>query len=284
MQTQQAQSTFRRQRSPRMSRMDFHRHDPCRTPSWRWQLAEAIANNRSPLREDEHKEIGDAVRLLRSIDKPRAAVTGSLHPLAAAREIHTHAGVVRHEIEARLVARQPVEALARAAGVPAEVVVAYTHYFFDLPPDGAGGDWMLLQVLHLGDWLTRDPTEFEVWKFIAMSGGLIVLELIIADFFNRPSSNPQLRHVLAERARLFARDHASVMRSARPSSAWFDDTANFIDGHGNGPERAELRLRLRMVAGPLTPRNPRKNNKLKPRHTSKAAGTVVPAKPEFVAL
>lgn len=211
-----------RQRRP-MSRLNFARLSPFRRPNWRWQLAESITTSRTPPTPAELTEVGAVVAYLRARTAANSNITdlwthhGPLCEALALREGDEHA---RLQIEARLLARQPAGEIAQRLGTTVEVVLAFTRYFFDLPPDGVGDDWVRMQVLGVSAWLTRPPTEAEIVKTLARSGGVHIVDLMLGDHHQHSDPDPVARRRLVERARFLVRDQAMMMTTPIPTKEW----------------------------------------------------------------
>ena len=231
--------------------MNFHRMAPPRSAAWRCLLAKNVSQPHRRLQPGEHDVLDEPIRYIRSLnaansDQRRATVRRRFPDHAAAHDLSVQGGVVRDELEARILARQAVADIAAVMSLPVGVVEKYAVYFFDLPADGHGTDWVLLQVLRVHEWRHRNPAEGEIWKFMAIAGGQQVLDVLVGDYKGTPAADPVHRHELAEKARFLVRDKASMRRSFIPDDAWFAGVVEHFGDLFAGPprdaEEAEFRL------------------------------------------
>lgn len=213
-----------RQRRP-ISRLNFARLNPFRRPDWRWLLAESIVTSRMRPTPAELTEVGAAVDFLRdhaaAHSKSDIRAFWTRHRLlCSALALRTGDEHARLQIEARLLARQPAEEIAQRLGTTEDVIHTFARFFFDLPPEGVGEDWIRNQVLGIGAWYTRRPTEAEIVKTLARSGGVHIVDLMLGDRHQHPDPDPVARHRLAERARFLVRDQATMMTTPIPTKQW----------------------------------------------------------------
>jgi hypothetical protein len=139
-------------------------------------MGSQVAQPGGDLRPDEHAVIGEAVRYLRSLarcntDEHRARVRRRYPELASAHAIYTEAGVIRDEVEARLLAYDPVSEVADETKLPAGVVTKYADIFFRLPRKGTGHDWIVFRVIRMFEWRDREPSEDDAWRYMGLAGG-----------------------------------------------------------------------------------------------------------------
>jgi hypothetical protein len=90
-------------------------------------------------------------------------------------------------IEAYLLTTVPFERIAVICGLSTAAVETYHELFFDVRPRMAATDWLLRQAV---GWRSAfdhaAPDLGRVWKYLAFSGGLNVLEAVIAVTTNTP--------------------------------------------------------------------------------------------------
>jgi hypothetical protein len=83
-------------------------------------------------------------------------------------------------IQARLLARQPVDEVARRTGVPVAVVNAYQGLFFDVVDCLDARDWVLVRAIGMGTWSGKAfPDHGALLKCFAYFGGPLVLEAVL---------------------------------------------------------------------------------------------------------
>lgn len=186
---------------------DYRRYDPFRTPEWRWLIALRHFDEHTRPGPREDPIIADLVRLLRcgGIDPAQA---GSLSPsdLAAAHSVYSAATPLRDEIEARLLAGQPFDVIAAKTGIAASAVAAYERAFFDVASSLNAGGWINLAVLKLHPGVP--VTEGQVWKCIGYACGPAILDQVIDDSYERPTTDKH-RGGIAEKCRFMVRLEAT---------------------------------------------------------------------------
>jgi hypothetical protein len=53
--------------------------------------------------------------------------------------------------------------------------------------------------------LPSNPTESQIWRYLAQAGGPFVLDVVVGDFLNTPDTSSGERHVMAEKLRWMVR-------------------------------------------------------------------------------
>ena len=186
---------------------DYRRYSPFRRPDWRWQSAteHLLAGDRPKPWEDPG--IGQALKFQRAwnADGGEAQQIDARQrwpELAEAYRIHERGGVLVDEIQARLLAAEPLEVIAHKTGVGTGVIAAFEKFFFNVSESLSAIDWLLFDAVGL---YTNPITEGLVWRYFAVAGGPLLVDLLVADFLGRPEPKRDDRHLLAERARFFVR-------------------------------------------------------------------------------
>jgi hypothetical protein len=202
-------------RKSNLSGSDYRRCSPWRRPDWRWQAAEAhVAANHYP-RQWEDAAIGQAIKFQRVLQRMRAKDTRAAlelrsSPLFSAHAIYISGGVIRDELEARLLC-QSVPAIADKMRVSPTVVQTYGQIFFHVADALGAVGWLSSQVIGVGEWSHRQPTERDIWKYLAIAAGPIVLDLMIADHLHRPDPAMPNRALLAAQGRHSVLSWAATM-------------------------------------------------------------------------
>jgi hypothetical protein len=126
------------------------------------------------------------------------------------------AGLTRSALEARVLAAEPVDDIARKCAAPVTVVEAYEQAFFDVrdrlkSPDFIGNEVLGPRLRTGGTW-----TFDLVWKFFGFLGGVRVLDELM-DVYNaspRPTNPGEAATFLSEATRtLLSRQLAVAARS-----------------------------------------------------------------------
>jgi hypothetical protein len=158
-------------------------HSCFRVPHWRWLRAQHLA--RRGRRPDPG--IDD-----RWVLHARASATGGrkAKPAAvrAARAVWEGDPAERRwELEARLLTDEPLGRVADRCGLPPAVAEAYAEVFFSVRPHRQATDWLLLQAVGYSPVTGfNGPQPGGVWKYLAVRGGPVVLDVVIAATTGRP--------------------------------------------------------------------------------------------------
>jgi hypothetical protein len=172
------------------------RHSPFTPPDWRYLRARYLfEEGKRPSRRDDQATL-EAWRFFRRLgrcddQRQRERVRRRWPHLAAAVALREDGPeLIRWELEARLLAREPVDVVAGRLGLAPETVEWYIAIFYDVLHLLNGKDYIMLQVIGLTP--ARDLTEkdVEVWtKLFAFLGGPIVLDSVL-DFYRAPEPVP----------------------------------------------------------------------------------------------
>jgi hypothetical protein len=103
------------------------------------------------------------------------------HPgIHAARRLHERGGATPVEVQARLLARQSFEEVARRTSVPAEAVKSYEALFFNVVGHLAARDWVMTQAILRGHPASGATAQAAVLlKRFGYFGGAAVLESVM---------------------------------------------------------------------------------------------------------
>lgn len=181
----------------------FHpRFDFSRPTEWRWERAGWLVET--------------ARRLDRRVDDDwvaaaRAAIRGQgreamRRTVRAARDHWTGDPAVRHELEAWLLTDLPLAEVAGRMGASVEVVTAYEALFFAVREVRAATDWLTLRAV--GYSAVRGftgPLPYAAWKLVALHGGPVMLEVVIAATTGRSLPTGSVRRTGKNRAAAEAR-------------------------------------------------------------------------------
>ena len=197
---------------------DIRSFSPMRTPDWRWQAAVEHVDGHTHPRKWEDSGIAQAQQFILALseannDAKCAVIRQSWPELYAAYEIYTGPAVRRQELDARLLC-EPLEAIAVRMNIPATVIATYAETFFDVLGSLNSRDWLLSQAVRVDDF-SFPPTESECWRFVALVGGVPVLDLMVADHLGRAQPEYPDRHELAETVRFLVRDFAAHIQTGR---------------------------------------------------------------------
>ena len=195
---------------------DLRSQSPLRTPDWRWREAqEHIHHNTSP-GDWEDAGIARAHQFLIAhglVETQGEDVELCLRcpVLSAAHYIYTEGEFRKDELEARLLCQSPQD-ISTAMKIRVDVIRTYAILFFDVLDVRHTTDWLLYEAANVREWNHRDPTEGEIWKYMALAGGPVIVNLLVADFRAPLYSEGDANHLLAEKARFMAREFSAMLR------------------------------------------------------------------------
>ena len=154
-----------------------------RQPHWRWLRANYLMQTKASI--DPRIDDVWVVLALRAVQHPTIASSGTDGLHAARRLWSGHDGEVRGELEARLLTSVPLTHIAETCRLTVALVEAYAAVFFDVRPMAAAIDWIMSRVIRLR---SLDPCRnvHQVWKYVAVFGGPIALDVVIAVCRDRP--------------------------------------------------------------------------------------------------
>jgi hypothetical protein len=167
--------------------MELHPKNPIPPMDRRWRLAELVARGFTAWETDrEDPWVQRGVTYLKTAS---AAGTSTEQPAAdladvdAALQVHKSDKLTRGVLEARILARLPVDQVAAACGLSEEAVQAYEALFFDVRDHLAYPDYLIPVVvgpkLHYG--ITAEDVDV-VLKHVGYFGGPILVDWLV-DFY-----------------------------------------------------------------------------------------------------
>jgi hypothetical protein len=166
--------------------VEAHPLSPFRSVSWRWRLAGALARHDRRLRRKwVDAPVRRAARYLRRAARLRGASADRLARidpvLDAARRLWLGADPrLPREIEARLLAAQDVDTIARRTGVAAAAIRAGADLFFDIESSRACPDHFRFVLVGEAVYLPEAPISSDaVLKLLALAGGPVVVDAIL---------------------------------------------------------------------------------------------------------
>jgi hypothetical protein len=165
--------------------MELQPKNPIPPVDRRWRIAELVARGFTPWAADrEDPWVQRAVTYLQTAS---AAGTGTEQPAAdlagvdAALQVHKSNKLTRGTLEARILARLPVDQVAAACGLTVEAVQAYEALFFDVRGHLAYPDFIVPIVvgpkLYYG--ITAEDVDV-VLRHVGYVGGPILVDWLVA--------------------------------------------------------------------------------------------------------
>jgi len=169
---------------------------PLRPPGWRWLRAGYLVDNGRRLsRCRDDNKVWDAVAFYRALrscqdERGRARLARKMPAFFEAWQVYQQASLVRWEVEARLLANEETEAIARKCGLSANAVEVFHDTFFSVRPHLRARDWIMNCVIgpkvHRG---LKETDQDELLKLYAFAGGPLVVDSLM-DYFRHPVPNP----------------------------------------------------------------------------------------------
>lgn len=161
-----------------------HTHDPRTSPSWRWELALRCAAD-GPDKMLDDLAVAAAVSYLKrdlGLARDRCRHCLSWQDVSEARCLFQQAGLLKAEINARLIAGESDEQIGRRCDVPARIIGCYALLFFCVRDFPRATDWLLSRVIGPGPQRGfQDADVDRFWAWMAFSGPL-VLDAVIGAF------------------------------------------------------------------------------------------------------
>ena len=167
--------------------MELHPKNPIPTVDRRWRIAELVARGFTPWETDRSDPW--VQRAVTYLQMPPATGTGTEQPaadpvnIATAVAVHKSDKLTRGTLEARILARLPVDQVAAACGLTVEAVQAYEALFFDVRGHLAYPDYLIPVVigpkLHYG--ITAEDVDV-VLKHVGYVGGPVLVDWLV-DFY-----------------------------------------------------------------------------------------------------
>jgi hypothetical protein len=172
-------------------------------PAWRWWRAEyLVGTGRRVSRRRDDQLVRVAVLFLRDLrrcddDRTRRRLPRRYPALYLAHALYAgEPAFQRWEVEARLLAGEPWDAVATKCGLGADTVRAYHDLFFDVGDKLPSRDWVANRVLgrraRVG--LTDHDTDF-LLKIYAFTGGPLAVDALV-DYYRNPPVVPQRPELL----------------------------------------------------------------------------------------
>jgi hypothetical protein len=194
-----------------------------RNLDWRWVKAQYVLHGRhpqtDPFVDDGVRTLLDHLRAADGLGRKKACVAPVVDrdAIEAAVCLRDEGGLLKDEVEARILARQSDAEVADACGLDRATVTAYEMAFFCVRDRLAARDWITAQAIGL----EFPPADVgRVWKYFAYYGGPLTLEVFIPVSLGKPLP-PQVTATFREdpvyeeaRLRLLARLTVSTIQPA----------------------------------------------------------------------
>jgi hypothetical protein len=171
--------------------VDFSAARPRRPTDWRWQRAGLLlelgmrwSRRRDDAQVRRAKEYRAALRRCRCV-ADRGRLERKMPDVAAAVAIHEGEQTTRWAVEARLLAGEQIEAIARKTALTPRVVATFEALFFNVSDRLENRGYLI----HIAVGLYTTPREIDpglVWRLFGLLGGPVVLDALIDGDYGSP--------------------------------------------------------------------------------------------------
>jgi hypothetical protein len=177
-------------------------HDPLRSPAWRFQRASYLAAESKCLTRHDDSWTHTATHFTRRLARCRTAQD---QQRLAQHEPYLHQAYqvycsgstrLRTELEARLLASEPVEQIARKCALPEQTVTCYESVFFSVAESLAQDHWIVLVAIQLHSGRGEQDLS-KVVRLLGYAYGPLMLDLVLK-VLSSPLSLPASFQQLAE--------------------------------------------------------------------------------------
>jgi hypothetical protein len=263
--------------------------DPFRSPCWRWDLACEAADESQRggrrsrrRRRPEDPVIAELTLFARELsrcttERQRGSLARRWPALLAAQRLHEGGGLVRGEVEARLIAGLSDDEIAARTGLGPEVVHSFEASFFCVRDRLGARDWLAYKAVGPGLLCGFAPDDLPgIWRAVAFGGGSLVLEVVLAVTLRRPLPDwpvpvgcDSRYHTARLRlsAELFVRSLLAPGHADWEALAAIDRERRRLDGHPGDryeSERLSVMAAVLGLAGGKRERRSRKNRSVTP--------------------
>lgn len=170
-------------------------HSFSRLPCWRWARASWLVERHRrchPHIDDDWTARARDFLLARApAAKParRRSTTVCDPVIAAALELwQARPATGRWRVEGYLLTREPWEVVARRCALAVPVVAAYHSLFFCVRDRPCATDWLMARAVRGGPWNHFAGGPGVLWRYAALAGGPLALEVVIAVTLDQPFS------------------------------------------------------------------------------------------------
>jgi hypothetical protein len=169
--------------------------NPFKLPAYRWHRACYLAENKRRCRVGDDCRVQEVTRFCRALrccqqGRDRARLARKMPDLYAAWQLYRESSLLRWEVEARFLAGETNDVIARKCQLPEAVVDAYGDIFFAVRNRLHAKDWLINVVVgrraHQG--LAEHDQEI-LLKVYGMRGGPVVLDSLVR-YFRNPVTIP----------------------------------------------------------------------------------------------
>jgi hypothetical protein len=152
----------------------------------------------------------------------------------------------------------------------------FEKHFFNVADCLLATDWLLVQVVKI--FPGQPATEGQVWKYLALAGGPLVLDMMIADYLGRPEPAYADRAELAAKGRFVVREFATGYTDAAAVRSMLEECDRLFPGIKRDPHlrlhREVIELALGGSKSHIMPSRvqPKNNNSPRPKRPRKENG------------
>ena len=151
---------------------------------WRWRRAEWRARTKSRANErydDPWTRL--AARHFRKLQRTHKNITRRQRldaDIVRAFEISARNDFFRAELDARILANQPIPEISHAVAIPESVIAAYEALFFDVRRRLQASGWIRHYVLGSQCWTSLQPHDVMwIWRYLGFHYGPIAVDYVV---------------------------------------------------------------------------------------------------------
>lgn len=176
--------------------LELRSTNPMRPVDWRWQRAKFLSDNGCKATVHDDNLTSRALKFARRAivclnDSDYNRLLDDYPELFEAWHLYKEAScrLFRFEIEARVMADEPIAAIARKTGIAPAIITAYEDCFFEVRPRLDAQSYIQQGVLQPAAMAGIKNREYDLlWKLYGYWGGPVVLDTLI--YGQTPSTKP----------------------------------------------------------------------------------------------
>ena len=172
--------------------------DRTQSPAWRWELGVHSAKQ-DALHNAEDSAICAVVRFVHQLhhcttERDGQTLAKRFPNLFGAYSIFHKEGTTRYTLEARVLADEARELIAKKTGYCQNIIQTYEHFFFDVRSRLTEIDFIMNRAIGLNfDACPPEDQLFSLWKLLAYIGGIHTFERIVGLGLDIPRELPPFK-------------------------------------------------------------------------------------------
>lgn len=195
--------------------------NPFTPPSWRWEAAEQLLKQPDRNLSPHDQVTRDALDYQKTRDRLKYPEIDTAH------QIFEEDGLLRAELEARILVGQSDLEIAEFCNLTPEVVQVYADLFFCVRDVPGGSDWKLRYAVGQPHFYRyQDHNLRQMWNWFGLMGESLILNHVIESYYDelRPDDEPTLsiyfRPTSSVDLNLQARIAEQILPNFQPKNRW----------------------------------------------------------------